>query len=67
LIAETSGNEMIRSQSFDLSNSGSSLFQQHTQISSVSSAIGHNPAQTIHEGLPSSTQNIPLNFHSVCY
>ncbi|CAF2731657.1 unnamed protein product [Rotaria sp. Silwood2] len=44
LIAETISNEITRSQSFDLSNSGSSLFQQNAQISSVSSAIGYNPA-----------------------
>jgi len=29
----------------DLSNSGSSLFQQHTQISSVSNAIGYDPSR----------------------
>jgi hypothetical protein len=29
----------------DLSNSGSSLFQQHTQISSVSSTIGYDPSR----------------------
>ncbi|CAF0793838.1 unnamed protein product [Rotaria sordida] len=82
LIAESIGNEMTRSQSFDLSNSGSPLCQQNTQISSVASAIGYNPArmadflghhtlnnkprqklETIYENLPSSQQNVPLNFH----
>ncbi|CAM4895200.1 unnamed protein product [Rotaria socialis] len=66
LIAETSGNEMIRSQSFDLSNPGTSLFQQPTQISRYHTMINKptKKLETIHEGLPSSAQNIALNFHS---